>query len=322
MRTGATASDPSRDDGVGVPTRDRVLGLLRLVFGAVLFGFVVVAAWRSWDAVQAAITLIDPYDLLFAEALILLGLALSVLTWRQSVSEVGYRVPVAAAARIYLLGQLGKYLPGSLWALAAQSELGRSAGVPRSRGLAASIIAIAVNTATGLAIGVAIVPSLADGSYGLTLGLVAIVLCLAFALTPPVLTRLVNLGLRLVRRPSLPRNVTWRGVRIATAWSLSSAVSYGLSVWVLAVAVGAPAGEALPLCLAGVSLGMTIGLLVVVTPSGIGVREAIIVGALAPVLDRSDALAVALVARLLFTIADLVAAAVVVPIRVRPPAAA
>jgi len=65
------------------------------------------------------------------------------------------------------------------------------------------------------------------------------------------------------------------------------------------------------------ALAMTVGFIVVVAPSGIGIREAIIVAVLAPVLNGPEALAVALVARLLFTLADLVAAAVVVPVRLR-----
>jgi uncharacterized membrane protein YbhN (UPF0104 family) len=60
---------------------------------------------------------------------------------------------------------------------------------------------------------------------------------------------------------------------------------------------------------------MTIGALVVVAPSGIGVREAVIVAALAPVLERPEALAIALVARPLFVLADLIAAAVTLPVR-------
>lgn len=320
MRAGSTTSDPSSKDGVSLgmrsaTSRGNVFGVLRLVCGLVLFALVVAAVWRSWRDVRSAIGLIDAHELALAELVILAGLAFSVLTWRRSVAEIGVTVPVGSAARIYLVGQLGKYLPGSVWALAAQSELGRSVGVPRSRGLAASVIAIGVNVVTGLAIGVALVPSLAGGGLGPTVGLVVVAAVCASALSPPVLTRLVDLGLRIIRRPALDRRITWKGVIVASAWSVASWLCYGASVWMLAVAVGAPAAETLPLCLAGVALAMTVGFLVVVTPSGIGVREAVLVGALAPVLNRTDALAVALVARLLFTVADVLAAAVVLPIR-------
>jgi hypothetical protein len=298
-------------------TRAHTFGLLKAACGVVLFALVGLAVGRSWNDVSTAISMIEPFELLIAEALILAGLGASVLTWRQGVAEVGMPVRLDAAARIYLLGQLAKYLPGSVWALAAQSELARSAGVPRSRGVAASFMAIGINVVTGLAIGVALVPRVTEAGMKLT-GVLALILAVcACVLSPPVLTRLVDLGLRTVRRPALDRSVTWTGVGIATAWSVTSWICYGLSVWVLAVGMGAPASEALLLCVAGVSLAMTVGFMVVVTPSGIGVREAVIVGALSPVLDASDALAVALVARLLFTLADLIAAAVVAPVRIR-----
>ena len=43
---------------------------------------------------------------------------------------------------------------------------------------------------------------------------------------------------------------------------------------------------------------MTAGFLVFIAPSGIGVREAVLVAALSPVLDTGEALSVALVVRL------------------------
>jgi uncharacterized membrane protein YbhN (UPF0104 family) len=167
--------------------------------------------------------------------------------------------------------------------------------------------------------GLIVVPRVVSGGAWRTITLVAVVSVCALALSPPVLTRLVDVGLRIVRRGPFRRAVTWRGILTAVGWAAASFTCYGLSVWALAVSVGAPAGESLPLCLAGVAFAMTIGALVVVAPSGIGVREAVIVAALAPVLERSEALAIALVARLLFVLADLIAAAVTVPVRLREP---
>lgn len=262
---------------------------------------------------------ISPLELVLSEALVLAGLAASVMTWRSALRELGSKVSVAAASKVYLIGQLAKYLPGSFWVLPAQMELAKLAGVPRVRALVASMVAIGINAVTGFAIGVFAVPTVVGGGIWRTLAAVAVAATCVSALTPPVLTRLVNLGLRLVRRPVLERDVSWLGALIASGWSLSSWASYGTSVWVLAVAVGAPAGESLALCFAGMALAITLGFVVVVAPSGIGVREAVLVAALAPVLDTPEALAIALVARLLFTVADLIAAAIVAPVRNRTP---
>jgi uncharacterized membrane protein YbhN (UPF0104 family) len=253
-----------------------------------------------------------------AGVLALAGLGSSVLTWRRCLCELGSLVRVRDAAKIYLVGQLGKYVPGSLWAIVVQMELGRKAGVPRSRSLSASVVAIVVNLATGLTIGLLVIPSVAHGEVWryATVGLLLV--GSAVLLTPPVLTRCVNLLMRALRHARLERPVTWRGICAGASWSLLSWLAYGFSLWILATAAGAPGGESLPLCLAGLALAMTAGFIVVVAPSGIGVREAVVVAALAPVLRPGPALGVALVLRLLFTIADLLAAAASAALRIGP----
>jgi glycosyltransferase 2 family protein len=296
---------------------ERVVGPLRIVVGAVLLALVLFAAVSSWDDVRSTLGRISLPVLLLSGALVLVGLAASTLTWRVAVRELGSPVRVDMASKIYLLGQLGKYVPGSVWALAMQMELATRAGVPRIRGMTASVVAIGVNVTTGLAVGLVLVPTAISGGAWRTFSALAALVVCAIVLSPPVLTRLVDLGLRLARRPQLERAVTWRGILAAAGWSLVSVASYGASLWVLVVAVGGSAGESLPLCVAGMALAMTVGFLVVVAPSGIGVREAVIVAALAPVLNRPDALAAALIARLLFTVVDLVAAAAVLPVRIR-----
>jgi glycosyltransferase 2 family protein len=312
------SGDPGLEAEVARPVT-RVLRVARVVVGIVLFGLVVFAAVRSWDDVRTTLARIGPVELVLAEVLVLAGLGASVLTWRVVLRELGSMVNLRAASKIYLVGQLGKFLPGSAWALALQMELAKQANVPRARSLAASVIAIGVNAATGLAIGLVVVPRVVSGGAWRTITLVALVSACAVGLSPPVLTRLVNVGLRIARRGPVQREVTWRGMLTAIGWAVASFTCYGLSVWVLAVSVGAPAGESLPLCLAGVAFAMTIGALIVVAPSGIGVREAVIVAALAPVLERPEALAIALVARLLFVLADLIAAAATLPVRLREP---
>jgi hypothetical protein len=124
------------------------------------------------------------------------------------------------------------------------------------------------------------------------------------------------MAMHVVKRPKLERPVSWKGMLTGSGWSLFSWLSYGFSLWILVVGAGAPEGKSLPLCFGGVALAMTAGFIVVVAPSGIGVREAVLVAALAPVLTTSAALAVVLVLRLLFTLGDLVAAAAVTPIRI------
>ena len=316
MSVGSDCS-PRDADTAGHGRRDRTLGFLRRACGLILFAVVTAALIKDWHDLRIALSRLSPAEIALAEALVLAGLFLSALTWRRSARELGSDVEVATASKIYLLGQLGKYLPGSVWALAAQTELGNQAGIPRSRGLATSVVAIAVNVVTALAIGLAFLPALGHGGALRIAGPITLLIVCALTLSPPVLSRIIDFGLRLIRRPGLERDVTWGGITAASVWSVASWLAYGMSVWLLAVGTGAPAGQSFLLCVAGVPLAMTVGFLAFVTPSGIGVREAVLVAALAPVFERPEALAVALVARFLFTAGDLVGAASVLPVRVR-----
>ena len=49
--------------------------------------------------------------------------------------------------------------------------------------------------------------------------------------------------MRVMRRHPLERPISWNGMLAATGWALVAWLGYGLSVWVLAVGAGAPAGS-------------------------------------------------------------------------------
>lgn len=308
---------PSRGpEGV---SRHRLRSAAQIGAGILLFGIVVFAVVRDWHQVHAPLARISAWQLALSELLVLVGLGSSVLVWHRSLRELGSSIRIRDASKIYFLGQLGKYMPGSVWAFFVQMELARKVGVERSRSMTASIVAVCINVVTGLAIGVLVIPSLAHSDAWRYAAAAALFLLLSAGLSPPVLTRLIDLGMRVIGRARLEKPVTWAGMVAGARWSLGSWLCYGSSLWILAVAVGAPAGKSLPLCLAGVALAMTAGMFVIIAPSGIGVREAVLVAALAPVLETSAALAVALVLRLLFILGDLLAAAMVVPIRTDSP---
>ena len=287
----------------------KLLPLIQVVVGIVLFAVVAVAAAREWHSVKETIAQLSPWALAASCLLALVGLFASSLTWHALVQELGSDVTRHAAARVYLVGQLGKYIPGSVWAFVLQMELGRRAGIPRPRVIAAALAAIGINLVVALAIGLLAIVPVAAGSARTWIAVLVLLPIGLVAATPSMLTREVNLLMRLVRWAPLERPIRWHGVLLAGSWSVVSWVAYGLALWVLVESSGKATDSALGLSLGGVPLAMSAGFLVIVAPSGIGVREAAIVAALSPVMDEAEALALALVLRAVFTLADFVAPA-------------
>jgi glycosyltransferase 2 family protein len=270
-------------------------------------GYAVVSQWND---VRAALTTLAWPSVVLSLLAALAGTLTSLMAWRALLADEGHRLSPVAAGRIFLVGQLGKYLPGSVWAIVLQMELGRRAGVPRARAFTASLAFVGLSLSTGLCVGLVGAPVLADAHSNEVWLLLAALPVALIASAPPVLTRLMNLVLALGRKSPLPRPLSWTGVLSAAAWLTATWVLFGLHLWLLADALGAPGWGGVSRCIGGFALAMAAGVLFVFVPSGAGVREALIVAALAPVMPAGAALGIAVVSRAVFIVTDVLSAGV------------
>jgi hypothetical protein len=248
---------------------------------------------------------LSAWSLAAALAAVLAGILATFLCWREVLAELAGRLPVAAGARVFFLGQLGKYLPGSLWPVMAQMELGRDHEIPERASGAAVGVFLLVVVGTGLVVAAATAPLLGTDAVGAYWWLLAALPLVLLVIAPPVLNRLLGLLLRLARRPPLPAPVSTAGLARAAGWAMASWMAYGAHVWVLAGQLGA-GGPLLAARATGAFAGAwCAGFLLVVAPAGAGIREAALVLLLGGVLPRPEAIVVAVVSRLLFVLGDL-----------------
>ena len=241
-------------------------------------------------------------------AAVLLALLCGLLSWRAMVEGLGIRVPLRPAAQIYFVGQLGKYVPGSVWPVLAQMELGAAHGLSRAVIGTASLLALAIAVPVALVVGLLAVPALlsADASaYLLLFGVLPLAVVL---LSPPVLNPLLDRALRLARRPPLPQRLDGGAVLRVALFSAAAHLLLGLQTWLLARDLGAEGPLLLPLAVGAYSLASVAGLLALPVPAGAGVREAVLVLALAPAMPVGQALLLALVSRAILTAGDLLVA--------------
>lgn len=237
---------------------------------------------------------------------VLVGLFASAMVWRALLADLGSPLPVRTALHVFFLGQLGKYLPGSVFAVAAQMELGRTQGLPRSRVGAASLMFMGVLVATGLLVAAAALPFTSPAALRRYFWVLAVLPVGLLCLAPAVLTRVVSTGLRMLRRDPLDRPLSWAGVGTSVAWALAMWAAYGVHLLLL-LRPQHPSGTAglALLSLGGYALAWTVGFLLLVAPAGAGLRELVLVLVLAPALDSTPATAVAIVSRGVMTLGDL-----------------
>lgn len=262
---------------------------------------------RNWAEVSDTLLQLPWESVVLSFSAVFVGIWLGPMVWRVMVTDLGSPLTVKDASKIYLVGQLGKYIPGSVWAFLVQMELGKAAGVSRPRSFTASLLTAGIGVVASLIVGILAVPAFASGNPGLLWLFALLPIGLGF-LHPRPLSWLVSRVLRLLRKPPLAHPLTGAAIARATGMGVALYLAEGLHMWLLVNSLGSPGLSGFLICVGTIGLAMTASLVVFFLPSGLGARELVIVTGILSLLPYGQALALALVSRLMFTIADLASA--------------
>ncbi|MEV1205609.1 lysylphosphatidylglycerol synthase transmembrane domain-containing protein [Microbispora rosea] len=283
---------------------------VRALFLLVALGFGVWAVASQWTAVADGFARLSWVELAGSLVAVLGALLSGMLMWRALLTDLGSPLAFTDASKIFFVGQLGKYIPGSVWPMLAQMEMGRDHGIPRPRSAAAFFLTYPIYLGTGLLVAGVTLPVLAGQSVMRYAWLLLLVPVVAAALHPKVVNGVIAFGLRKLRRQPLERPLTRRGVLVACGWALAGWAAYGVHLALVVHGLGADGPSAVILSFGAFALAWCLGFVFVIAPAGAGVREVAMVAALAPVLDRPAAIAAALCSRLIVSVGDLVCAGV------------
>ena len=275
---------------------------LALVVVLVLAGY---AVYRNYEALRDDLDRLSPWVLVASFVPAALAMLASLQVWRTLMAELGSPLPMGAAARVFYISQLGKYVPGTMWSVMAQMELGRDFKVPRRTSAAVGVLVLAISVVAGTSVAVVLLPlagaEIAHRYWWLVLALPP----LYAAVHPPVLRWVLDRLLRLVGREPITDLPSWAGLRRALVLQAVTWLLLGLQVWILVVGLDAPVLQSLPAAVGGYALAYSLGMVAFLLPAGAGVREGTLVLALAGLVAGPTALLVALLARAISTVCDL-----------------
>jgi uncharacterized membrane protein YbhN (UPF0104 family) len=294
--------------------RDRLLRVLRWVASIVVVLLVVKALAGNWSKVQSHLSDLSAGWMLLAVVSVLAGLFCTMLSWRALLADLGSPLPLRPATRIFFLSQLGKYVPGSVWPVVAQMELGREYDVPRKRSATAGLVTLALSLVAGALVAVAAVPFMSDDAKGRAWPVLLLLPAGAVLLHPPIFSRLVDGALKVIRKEPLEHPLSRPGELRALGWAVLAWVIFGVHAWAIARDLGASGAGLFPIAVSGFALAWTVGFLAIFVPAGIGVREFVIGAVFGTFFAKSSGgpAAIAIVSRLCMSLGDVIWAAVAV----------
>lgn len=290
-------------------TRARLVTAARVVLMLLVLLAIVATVSTKWPEVRADLSRVSAGAVVAATALGMASLGFTLVGWRALLADLGSPLHVAPASGVLFIGQLGKYLPGTVWSVVAQAEVASRLGVPRRTSAVAGLLSVAMSALAGLTVGVVALPGLLAAGGGPAYLLLLLLLPVgAVVLHPRVLNALLDRALRLVRREPLDRPLSGRAIATTTVAYVLAWITLGLHFLVLVIALGGD-GDALLPAVFGYALAAAVGMIVIIAPAGVGVREAVLVFLLADHLPQSAPLVAALLSRFILLVCDVVAAA-------------
>ena len=279
--------------------------LVGVVVAVTCCGFVGHALARQWTLARHALAGADLLWLAGGLTAAAGGMVVLGLVWASALHLLGADAGWAMAVTTFFRGELGKYVPGGPWAVVGRSEMVTRTGVRRAVGYGSVVLSLLAGYVACALVAIALLPVGLDLDRSRAVLWVVPVALAGLVLLHPAPWRV---GLRVLGRQSdLDVPPPWRQTALLVIRAVPAWLLVGSATWCAARALHADVGFLRVLFATAVSwLG---GVLAVPVPSGVGVREAIFIAVAGP-LPAGIAAAVAVTARLVFVVTDVIGAAV------------
>jgi glycosyltransferase 2 family protein len=257
-----------------------------LVFGGALAYFALNA-----DAVLEQLKIVRPGRLMLAVGLLILGKLMLVELARQSVEVIAQKPGYGRMFYINAMSQLAKYLPGGVWHFVGRAGYYHTDGLTLKQATQAMVIENIWLVTSAAFVGVIFFIGYTVDAVNL---LMAAVLVLCWWAMLYIMTRW--------RAPS----ASFRQTGLALLLQVSIWMTLGASLWVL-IPQDIPGLS--QLAIGAFGLSWVVGYVAVFAPSGLGVREGMLVAVLAVVLSPSVTIIYAAINRTVWIITEFILAA-------------
>jgi glycosyltransferase 2 family protein len=284
----------------------------RELVGALLIAAILVAvAWttaKNWHSFVDTLHRVGPGGVTLSLVFGLIGVGATGMQWRTVLGGLGVQFGLRDGAKVFFVSQLGKYVPGSVWPIVMQMEAAHDRGANRKTMIAGNLITLVLGFATGLVLAGLLLPfAFPAALHRFWWALAALPLMIILAL-PKSLPFLLDLVLALLRRKPLGVQMTTAATLKAAGWATLSWVGLGLHLAILCAAVSSFSAGLVALCIGGMGLAVSAGVLFIPAPAGAGMREVVLGYVLVAVITSGQAVAVVVASRVIIILVDLILA--------------
>jgi uncharacterized membrane protein YbhN (UPF0104 family) len=283
--------------------------MLKWIIAFAIFVFLGKMVWDNWNQVKDASFTFEVFPLILSTLIFAFSYFIQAWAWKTITLKLGIAIPVRETLESWFYSQLGKYLPGKIWVLLGRIYYYESRGKSKkSISVALYFEMVTILMAGGFIFLASLIFFGEIGpfySWGQTGWLILLFLLGLAILHPSLLQKILNWVLvRLNREPiSLSISywdVLWILFICIVAWMVG-----GIGFYLFIDSVYPVTPQFILFLTGALAISSTLGLIAVFAPSGLGVREGVLVYLLSFITATPVAVIISILTRLWMTLIEI-----------------
>ncbi len=285
--------------------------VFQVIIIGIVFFFLARILYRDWNKISTYDWDVNYYLLVFSFILMVANSLVISLGWNLILRLLGAVVGYRKALKIYLLTELGKYIPGKIWTMVGKVYFLEKEGVAGVKAATSVVVRLAIHVVSGLLI---FLVSLlfwtpAESVRRVYFLFFLLPLGLLF-LHPSVFGRTLNFALKRLKRDSIKFTLKYEHIILLIFFWCGWWVLTGISIYFLIVSIYPLSSALLPAIIGICAITWLAGFFSFIVPAGLGIIEGMVVLLLSLYLPVYMATLIALLIRVLRTANNVLCAAV------------
>ena len=252
--------------------------ILKCIVAVIIVFFLARSVLLNWENIKGYDWSFNPGLMALSCLIFFAAYAILPWIWGKMLWYMGYRLSFSDAWHIYYIGNLGRYIPGKIWAVAGMAYMAEKAGISATAAGTAAVFAQAYSLLSSFVI--FLIFLIFNVTYFSGYGLIWIVpvffIMAVIFLFPHNLEHVLNYVMKKFGREPVRIGITPLAALKVIAFYFLSWVLFGAAFWVL-ISAFVGRGQVNLLFASGTwATAYAIGFLAFFVPGGLGVREGIL----------------------------------------------
>ena len=293
----------------GHKTQTRYLRILQWAIVVAIFVFLGKMVWENWNQVKDASFTFELFPLLLSTLIFAFSYFIQIWAWYLITLKLKVALSPSETLKIWFYSQLGKYLPGKIWLFLSRFHFYQSKGQSKKViSVAIYLEVVTMIVATGLIFLAALMlfKEMQSVYSRKTFWWILLAFMLAFVcLHPRILERIINWTLAQFKRDPVSLSISYLDVLFILFVCIISWVIGGIGFYLFVDSVYPVTPPYILFLTGALAISSTLGLIAIFAPSGLGVREGVLVYLLSYMMPGGVAVIMSILTRIWMTLIEI-----------------